>query len=129
MTLTPKLQAEITATHTTAKQLMQKMAETDHTPLYELDRRVKANPALLKEFVKDPAGFAKREVGFVGTEGCHLHFVDEKNEYTPKEGDAVSQLIAGKHGHPWSRVEFRTAIGPGCFMECGVCTVTVPPTK
>ena len=93
----------------------------DMTPCYELDKRLKADPALLAEFINDPVGISKREVGFIVPPEAHAHFVNEKNEYFPAEGDAIAQLMAGKSGNPWSRVEVRAAVGPGCYVLCIAC--------
>ena len=88
---------------------------------YEMDRRLKADPALLAEFIENPEEISRREVGIELPEGFHCHFVDENNVYYPPEGDALSQLSLGSDGRLWSRVEIRTAVGPGCFLFCGVC--------
>jgi len=88
---------------------------------YEMDRRLKADPALLAEFIENPEEISRREVGIELPEGFHCHFVDENNVYYPSEGDALSQLSLGSDGRLWSRVEIRTAVGPGCFLFCGVC--------
>ena len=97
------------------------LSNIDMTPCYELDRRLKADAALLAEFIKDPAGISQREVGFVVPPGAHAHFVNDKNEYFPPEGDAISQLVKGSSGVPWSRVEVRAAVGPGCYVLCIFC--------
>ena len=72
------------------KGALQALAGFDFTPGYELDRRLKADPKLLAEFVNDPEGVAKREVNLVVPNGWHMHFINDKNEYMPAEGDAVS---------------------------------------
>lgn len=100
---------------------LQVLSNVDMSPCYELDRRLKADKNLLAEFIGDPLGVAKREVGFVPPPDTHLHFVNERNEYFPPEGDAISQLAAGVHGNTWSRVEVRAAVGPGCIAMCQVC--------
>ena len=100
---------------------LQILGNFDMSPCYELDRRLKADKNLLAEFTKNPEGVAKREVGLVPPPGTHMHFINEKNEYFPPEGDAISQLTAGQHGNPWSRVEVRAAVGPGCYALCIVC--------
>jgi len=112
------------ATHVQAlavKGALMSVSDFDFTPGYELDRRLKADPKLLAEFVKDPAGVAEREVGLVLPKGWHLHFITDKNEYRPPEGSAEAQLMAGHSKRPWSRVEIRTAVGPGCIACCGIC--------
>jgi hypothetical protein len=101
---------------------LQILSNFDMSPCYELDRRLKADKKLLAEFIDDPEGVAKREVGLVPPPGAHFHFINDKNEYFPPEGDAISQLIAGQHGNAWSRVEVRAAIGPGCVAACIVCS-------
>jgi hypothetical protein len=111
----------VESTHNSMKQALKIAADFDHRPLYELDRKLKANAALLEEFKADPHGIAHREVEVEVPQGFHLHFVDENNNYHPPEGDAVSQLQAGKHKHAWSRVEIRSAVGPGCVIVCGHC--------
>jgi hypothetical protein len=88
---------------------------------YEMDRRLKADPNLLAEFIENPAEVSRREVGIEFPEGFHCHFVDENNVYYPPEGDALSQLSLGSDGRLWSRVEIRTAAGPGCYLFCGIC--------
>jgi hypothetical protein len=88
---------------------------------YEMDRRLKADPNLLAEFVKNPEEVAKREVGLEPPPGIHMHFINQNNEYMPPEGDALTQLSLGQDGRLWSRVEIRTAVGPGCYAFCGVC--------
>ncbi len=103
------------------KGALQSVATFDFTPGYELDRLLKKDPELLKEFIKDPAAVAKREVGIILPKGWHMHFVNEKNEYMPPEGDALSQLAAGKSGKLWSRIEIRTAAGPGACVFCILC--------
>jgi hypothetical protein len=87
---------------------------------FHLDRKLKSDAALLDEFKKDPIAVAKRE-GMTVSEGFHLHFVNEKNEYFPPENDAISQLQAGKKTPIWGRLEIRYAVGPGCVVECGSC--------
>ena len=84
--------------------------------------KLKADEALLKEFIADPEGVAKREVGLVPPPGAHMHFINEKNEYFPPEADAIEQLQKGHSGNPWRRVEIRSAIGPGCYALCILCT-------
>ena len=117
-------QALISAVHVQAmavRSALSLLSNVDMTPCYELDRRLKSNPALLAEFVKDPVGVSQREVGFIVPPGAHAHFVNEKNEYFPPEGDAISQLSKGNSGVPWSRVEVRAAVGPGCYVLCIFC--------
>ncbi len=67
-----------------AQALLHTLSTFDFTPAYEMDKRLKSNPALLAEFTKDPVGVAKREVGLVAPPGVHMHFVNEENEYFPK---------------------------------------------
>lgn len=87
---------------------------------FHLDRKLKASPDLLKQFIADPVGFAKLE-GMETEEGFHLHFINEKNEYFPPEGDALSQLEQ-KKTPVWGRLEIRYAVGPGCIAACTGCT-------
>jgi len=116
-----EFQALASAQNSAVKATMQTLQDFDFTLGYELDRRLKANPDLLAEFAKNPAEVAKREVGIEPPPGFHMHFITENNEYIPPEGDALSQLQLGKDGKVWSRVEIRTAVGPGCFAFCGIC--------
>jgi hypothetical protein len=100
---------------------LETLKDIDFTKGYEMDRRLKADTNLLAEFVKNPEEVAKREVGLEVPPGFHMHFVNEKNEYMPPEADALSQLSLGEDGRLWSRIEIRTAVGPGCYVFCGVC--------
>jgi hypothetical protein len=68
------------------------LQDFDFTKGYELDRRLKADPNLLAEFVQNPTEVAKREVDLEPPPGFHMHFITENNEYMPAEGDALSQL-------------------------------------
>ena len=119
----------LTQTFNKTKDMVKKMAEhldkVDYTPLYELDYRLKNDPDLLQEFIKDPSEIIKRETGIVPLDEIHFHFINEKNEYLPAEGSAEQQLmfgIGGKgHSNPWGRVELRFAVGPGCIAACGIC--------
>jgi hypothetical protein len=88
---------------------------------YEMGRRLKADPDLLAEFIKNPEEISKREVGIELPEGFRCYFVDEENLYHPPDGDALSQLSRGGDGRLWSRVEIRTAAGPGCYLFCVTC--------
>jgi hypothetical protein len=97
------------------------LQDFDFTKGYELDRRLKADPNLLAEFVQNPPEVAKREVGLEPPQGFHMHFINENNEYLPAEGDAISQLELGRDGSLWSRVEIRMAAGPGCYALCFIC--------
>jgi hypothetical protein len=119
---TKALTAQVQARNTDAQNALKVLSTFDFTPAYELDRRLKADTKLLAEFIKNPSAVAKREVGLVVPKGTHLHFVNEKNKYFPPEGDAVSQLVEGRSGKPWTRVEIRSAIGPGCVTLCILCT-------
>jgi hypothetical protein len=119
--LTTAQQAQVPAVLSSQKTAMTVLLSFDFTPAFELDARLKANKALLDEFIKNPAGVAKREVGMVVPAGFHLHFVDQENNYFPPEGDAVAQLQKGTGGKVWGRVEIRSAVGPGCVTLCGVC--------
>jgi hypothetical protein len=98
------------------------IAKHDFAPCFELDAKCKADSNLLAEFIKDPAGVALREVGYTPPQGFHMHFVDKENNYFPQEGDAISQLASGEHGKIWTRIEIRTAAGPGCIINCGWCS-------
>ena len=120
--LTALQQQQVLDVSVKQKATLKMIAEHDFSPCYELDARCKANPELLKEFIADPAGVAKREVNYTAPEGFHMHFVDENNVYFPQEGDAISQLHKGQHGKVWQRIEVRTAAGPGCLINCGWCS-------
>jgi hypothetical protein len=116
----PVAQAEITRVHSDMQTKIAEFQKVNATPAFHLDEKLKSTPALLEEFKKDPIGVARRE-GFTVPDGFHLHFVNEKNEYFPPEGDAISQLQKGKTRPVWGRVEIRYAVGPGCVAACGVC--------
>ena len=119
--MTAEMAAKVSTSNMRTLAALKVFAAFDFTPGYDLDKRLKADPKLLAEFIKDPAGVAKREVGLVAPPGAHMHFINEKNEYFPPEGDAISQLHKGHTGEPWGRVEVRTAIGPGCYALCIGC--------
>ena len=119
--MTSEMVAKVAFSNTRTVAALKTFAEFDFSPGYELDRRLKADPKLLEEFIADPAGVAKREVGLEAPPGAHMHFINENNEYFPPEGDAITQLEKGHSGEPWGRVEVRSAIGPGCYALCIGC--------
>ncbi|MFF0949367.1 hypothetical protein ACFYE9_17345 [Rhizobium leguminosarum] len=116
----PAALAEINRVEASIKVALGDVAKINATPAFRLDEKLKADPALLEEFKKDPMGMAARE-GFVIPPGFHIHFINENNEYFPPEGDAISQLQRGKTLPVWGRVEIRFAVGPGCIAACGIC--------
>jgi len=113
---------EVPKVFSQARISLQAIAGHDFSPCFELDARCKADKNLLAEFIKDPEGIAKREVGYTPPAGFHLHFVDKDNNYFPSEGDPIKQLTSGEHGKIWTRIEVRTAAGPGCLVNCGWCS-------
>jgi hypothetical protein len=122
MSITPELETQIHATAQTVKQGLQALAQIDMTPFYQFDMRLKSDKNLLEEFIADPVGVAERETGILAPAGTHMHFINNRNEYSPPEGGALDQLLSKPSGAVWSRVEVRAAVGPGCYAFCFVCT-------
>lgn len=91
------------------------------TLLYELDNRLKQDPKLLEEFKENPSLVITRETGLTIPGGdFHFHYIDKNNIYYPEERDAINQLMFEENDtrKPWSRLEVRFGIGPGCIAAC-----------
>lgn len=117
----PELEIQVQAVTQSANQILKAFAQIDMSPLHQLDLRLKGDKNLLDEFIADPASVVQRETGIVAPNGTHFHFINNQNEYFPPEGGALQQLLSQSEGTAWSRVEVRSAVGPGCIAFCGVC--------
>ena len=98
------------------------LKDTDFEKFFQLADHIGDDGDKLKSFIANPEAYAFSEVGFKVPDGFHMHFVNEKNEYFPPEGNAAEQIASYSDSEDrWSRIEIRAGKGPKCLVACGYC--------
>jgi len=99
----------------------------NHVAFIDLHEKLLNDKKLYEEFVKNPNKVVERETGIPSIKGAHYHFINEKNEFFPPEGEHEEEYMSGTGQGAWSRLEIRLSSAKGsalatCIILCNKCS-------